>query len=67
MFGHKFEALEHMRKKIEMATEKIRLAKIKEEQAKKVSYASKSLCSSCTIFTFRAIHDGGHSKTCQGQ
>lgn len=29
-------ALEHMRKKIEMATEKICLAKLKEEQARKV-------------------------------
>lgn len=29
-------ALEHMRKKIEMSTEKIRLAKLKEEEAKKV-------------------------------
>jgi hypothetical protein len=31
-------ALEHLRKKIEMSTEKIRLAKVKEEQAKKVGH-----------------------------
>jgi hypothetical protein len=31
-------ALEHLRKKIEISTEKIRLAKVKEEQAKKVGY-----------------------------
>lgn len=30
-------ALEHLRKKIELSTEKIRLAKQKEDQAKKVS------------------------------
>jgi hypothetical protein len=29
-------ALEHLRKKIEISTEKIRLAKVKEQQAKKV-------------------------------
>ena len=29
-------ALEHMRKKIELSTEKIRVAKLKEEEAKKV-------------------------------
>ncbi|KAL5727779.1 aci13 [Ranunculus cassubicifolius] len=34
--GPKKAALEHLRKKIEVATEKIRLAKIKEEEAKKV-------------------------------
>jgi len=33
--GPKKAALEHLRKKIEMSTEKIRLAKVKEEQAKK--------------------------------
>ncbi|KAK6117560.1 hypothetical protein DH2020_048688 [Rehmannia glutinosa] len=33
--GPKKAALEHMRKKIEMSTERIRLAKLKEEQAKK--------------------------------
>lgn len=33
--GPKKAALEHMRKKIELATEKIRIAKLKEEQAKK--------------------------------
>lgn len=33
--GPKKAALEHMRKKIEMSTEKIRLAKLKEEQARK--------------------------------
>ncbi|KAL3834526.1 hypothetical protein ACJIZ3_009262 [Penstemon smallii] len=33
--GPKKAALEHMRKKIEMATERIRVAKLKEEQAKK--------------------------------
>jgi len=34
--GPKKAALEHFRKKIEMSTEKIRLAKVKEEQAKKI-------------------------------
>lgn len=29
-------ALEHLRKKIEMGTERIRLAKLKEDQARKV-------------------------------
>ncbi|CAL4941363.1 unnamed protein product [Urochloa decumbens] len=33
--GPKKAALEHLRKKIEISTEKIRLAKVKEEQAKK--------------------------------
>ncbi|XP_047959515.1 uncharacterized protein LOC125204819 isoform X2 [Salvia hispanica] len=33
--GPKKAALEHLRKKIEMSTERIRLAKVKEEQAKK--------------------------------
>ncbi|XP_059304887.1 uncharacterized protein LOC132056624 [Lycium ferocissimum] len=33
--GPKKAALEHMRKKIEMSTEKIRIAKLKEEQARK--------------------------------
>ncbi|KAJ1689135.1 hypothetical protein LUZ63_013290 [Rhynchospora breviuscula] len=33
--GPKKAAMEHLRKKIEMATEKIRVAKLKEEQAKK--------------------------------
>ncbi|CAA0830776.1 Unknown protein [Striga hermonthica] len=33
--GPKKAALEHMRKKIEMSTERIRIAKLKEEQAKK--------------------------------
>lgn len=31
-----FKALEHLRKKIEISTEKIRVAKLKEDQAKKV-------------------------------
>lgn len=31
-----FKALEHLRKKIEISTEKIRMAKLKEDQAKKV-------------------------------
>ncbi|KAK9143594.1 hypothetical protein Syun_012994 [Stephania yunnanensis] len=35
--GPKKAALEHMRKKIEMSTEKIRLAKLKEEHAQKIS------------------------------
>ncbi|GMY07050.1 Collagen alpha-1(III) chain like [Fagus crenata] len=34
--GPKKAALEHLRKKIEMSTEKIRVAKLKEEQARKV-------------------------------
>ncbi|KAK6936382.1 hypothetical protein RJ641_033412 [Dillenia turbinata] len=34
--GPKKAALEHMRKKIEMSTERIRVAKLKEEQARKV-------------------------------
>lgn len=34
--GPKKAALEHLRKKIEISTEKIRLAKVKEEQAKKI-------------------------------
>ncbi|KAL4595298.1 hypothetical protein ACB092_12G081900 [Castanea dentata] len=34
--GPKKAALEHLRKKIEMSTEKIRLAKLKEEQARKL-------------------------------
>ncbi|KAL1813848.1 hypothetical protein DCAR_0626231 [Daucus carota subsp. sativus] len=34
--GPKKAALEHLRKKIEMSTEKIRLAKLREEQARKV-------------------------------
>ncbi|XP_073008927.1 uncharacterized protein [Typha latifolia] len=34
--GPKKAALEHLRKKIELSTERIRLAKVKEEQAKKV-------------------------------
>ncbi|XP_058751680.1 uncharacterized protein LOC131624780 [Vicia villosa] len=34
--GPKKSALEHLRKKIEQSTEKIRVAKIKEEQARKV-------------------------------
>lgn len=33
--GPKKAALEHLRKKVEMSTERIRLAKVKEEQAKK--------------------------------
>ncbi|OAY74700.1 stress response protein NST1 [Ananas comosus] len=33
--GPKKQALEHLRKKIELATERIRMAKLKEEQAKK--------------------------------
>ncbi|CAH1438937.1 unnamed protein product [Lactuca virosa] len=38
--GPKKAALEHMRKKIEMSTEKIRLAKLKEEEAKKALEAA---------------------------
>ncbi|KAL4575896.1 hypothetical protein LXL04_011983 [Taraxacum kok-saghyz] len=38
--GPKKAALEHMRKKIEMSTERIRLAKIKEEEAKKALEAA---------------------------
>lgn len=38
--GPKKAALEHMRKKIEMSTERIRLAKLKEEEAKKALEAA---------------------------
>ncbi|KAA8539857.1 hypothetical protein F0562_026549 [Nyssa sinensis] len=42
--GPKKAALEHMRKKIEMSTERIRIAKLKEEQARKAwEAASKSV------------------------
>jgi hypothetical protein len=37
--GPKKAALEHLRKKIEISTERIRLARVKEEQAKKVESA----------------------------
>ncbi|KHG06817.1 Actin cytoskeleton-regulatory complex PAN1 [Gossypium arboreum] len=40
--GPKKAALEHMRKKIEMSTERIRIAKQKEEQARKVQESSNS-------------------------
>ncbi|GER41455.1 hypothetical protein STAS_18170 [Striga asiatica] len=41
--GPKKAALEHMRKKIEMSTERIRTAKLKEEQAKKNEFAKSVL------------------------
>lgn len=42
-------ALEHMRKKIEISTEKIRVAKVKEEEARKVC------CLLCTDLAYGLI------------